>query len=387
LDTPVVTGEGEVSTDQALTAEVLAAARSAGLAAAGVALVEPFTATRRHLYERREAGLHGGMAFTYRNPDRSTDPGRILAGARTLVVGAFSYARRPPDAPQTPVAPARVARYAWSDVYGELHQALAAGAARLRGAGYRAVIVADQNSLVDREAARRAGLGWYGRNANLLLPGQGSWFVLGSVVTDAPLVPSEPVAPGCGSCTRCLGSCPTGAIVASGVVDARRCLAWLLQRQGPFPREWRVALGDRMYGCDDCQEVCPPNVVTLTRRKLPAAPEGARAVVDAAEFLGADDAAVMAAAGRWYVADRDPRYLRRNALIVLGNAADPGDPRVIGVLTRYLADPDPLLRGHAVWAAARLGRAELADAIWATEADPMVREELERRPEVPRRGA
>ncbi len=260
----MVIGVGEAVPDPSLTAEVLAAVRSAGLAAAGVALVEPFEATRRHLYERREAGLHGGMAFTYRNPDRSTDPGRILAGARTLVVGAFSYSRRPPAAPagsEAPVAPARVARYAWSDVYGELHVALAAGAARLRSAGYRAVIVADQNSLVDREAARRAGLGWYGRNANLLLPGQGSWFVLGSVVTDASLVPSEPVAPACGSCTRCLGSCPTGAIVASGVVDARRCLAWLLQRPGPFPREWRVALGDRMYGCDDCQEVCPPNLV------------------------------------------------------------------------------------------------------------------------------
>jgi epoxyqueuosine reductase len=384
----VVIGDGEAVPDPSLTAEVLAAGRSAGLAAAGVALVEPFEATRRHLYERREAGLHGGMAFTYRNPDRSTDPGRILAGARTLVVGAFSYSRRTPAGPagpEVPVAPARVARYAWSDVYGELHHALAAGAARLREAGYRAVIVADQNSLVDREAARRAGLGWYGRNANLLLPGHGSWFVLGSVVTDAPLVPSEPVAPACGSCTRCLGSCPTGAIVAPGVIDARRCLAWLLQRSGPFPREWRVALGDRMYGCDDCQEVCPPNLLAVARRELPGSPEGARAVVDAVEFLGADDDSVMAAAGRWYVAERDPRYLRRNALIVLGNVADPADPRAIGLVTQYLAHPDPLLRGHAVWAAARLGRAELADVIWATEADPMVREELERRPEVPPR--
>ncbi len=117
------------------------------------------------------------------------------------------------------------------------------------------------------------------------------------------------------------------------------------------------------------------------------APEARReAVVDgAAEFLGADDDAVMAAAGRWYVAERDPRYLRRNALIVLGNAAEAADPRAIGLITRYLAHPDPLLRAHAVWAAARLGRPDLADAVEATEADPMVREELERRPEVPRR--
>jgi len=170
--------------------------------------------------------------------------------------------------------------------------------------------------------------------------------------------------------------------VAPGVVDARRCLAWLLQRAGPFPREWRVALGDRIYGCDDCQEGCPPNVVAVSRRGLPDAPDGARAVVDAAEFLSDDDATVMGAAGRWYVADRDPRYLRRNALVVLGNAADPADPLAIALVMRYLAHPDPLLRSHAVWAAARLGRADLADAIVATEADPMVREELERRAEV-----
>ena len=128
-------------------------------------------------------------------------------------------------------------------------------------------MVADDNALVDREAAYRAGLGWYGKNANLLLPGEGSWFVLGSVVTDAPAAPpSRPrrCADGCGTCTRCLDGCPTGAIVAPGVVDARRCLAWLLQVEGAFPREHRVALGDRLYGCDDCQEVCPPN-----RRRRP----------------------------------------------------------------------------------------------------------------------
>src|SRR6185295_8008395 len=103
---------------------------------------------------------------------------------------------------------------------------------------------ADDNSLVDREAAYLAGLGWYGKNANLLLPGQGSWFVLGSVVTDAPLpVAAAPATDGCGGCRRCLDGCPTGAIVAPGVVDARRCLAWLEQRPGPFPVEFRAALG------------------------------------------------------------------------------------------------------------------------------------------------
>ncbi len=370
-----------------LAATVCDVLRSEGLAAAGVAAVEPFTDTRRHLYARREAGLHGGMAFTYRNPDRSTDPARILRGARSLVVGALGYLREaPPPRDRDPVAPARVARYAWSDVYGELRRALEVGAARLVAAGHRAVVVADDNALVDREAARRAGIGWYGRNANLLLPGQGSWFVLGSIVTDAELTPSAEVQPGCGSCTRCLGSCPTGAIVAPGVVDARRCLAWLVQAPGVFPWEWRAALGDRIYGCDDCQEVCPPNVAA-ERRSLAAADASGRAVIDAGRLLDPDDDAVVATAGRWYVPRREARYLRRNALIVLGNAADPDDRRAIALLERALADADPIVRGHAVWAAARLGRPDLADPLVATEADPMVREELDRRAEVPSRAA
>ena len=120
-------------------------------------------------------------------------------------------------------------------------------------------MVADDNALVDREAAVRAGLGWYGKNSNVLLPGAGSWFVLGTVITDAPLPSSSRLSDGCGPCRRCLDGCPTGAIVAPGVVDARRCLAWLVQAPGSIPEDFRPAIGDRMYGCDDCQEVCPPN--------------------------------------------------------------------------------------------------------------------------------
>jgi epoxyqueuosine reductase len=279
-----------------------------------------------------------------------------------------------------------VARYAWGDRYERLTAALESGARVLRSAGHDAVVVADQNSLVDREAAFRAGLGWYGRNANLLLPGRGSWFVLGSIVTDAELVLSGQASFGCGSCTRCLPACPTGAIVSPGVVDARRCLAWLLQDEGVFPLEHRAALGDRLYGCDDCQEVCPPNLAA-GRHPLPAAIAGDRAVVDVAALLVDDDAAVLAAAGRWYVAARDARYLRRNALIVLGNTADPTDARAVALVARSLRHADPLIRAHAVWAAARLGRADLADHLVATEADPMVRDELDRRGDVPSRCA
>jgi len=369
------TAAGPNRGDADLTGEILAALRAEDLVC-GVAAADPFADTRAELFRRRAAGLHGGMAFTYRDPERSTDPARSLGGARSLVVGALGYLCETPPGDPDAVAPGRVARYAWSDVYADLTKRLGRGAALLRAAGFRAVVLVDQNALVDRAAAARAGVGWYGRNANLLLPGRGSWFVLGTIVTDAALAPSEPARGGCGSCTRCLPACPTGAIVEPGVVDARRCLSWLLQATGPFPVEHREALGDRIYGCDDCQEACPPN-----RTAVPAAPVGVggRAWIDAIDLLDGDDATVLAAAGRWYVAERKARYLRRNALVVLGNTADPRDPRAIDAVVRCLSDPDPLVRGHAVWAAARLGRADLTVGLDTTERDPGVRAELEGR--------
>ncbi len=241
-----------------------------------------------------------------------------------------------------------MARYAWIDHYEPLRAALGVVAARLKGDGWKAVVVADDNALVDREAAYRAGLGWYGKNANLLLPGRGSWFVLGSVVTDAPLEPAdEPVPDGCGACHRCVDACPTGAIVSPGVVDARRCLAWLLQRPGPLPVEFRAALGDRIYGCDDCQTVCPPNI--RFGRPEPTEVE-ADPTVDLVGMLEADDVTLLARYGRWYIAGRDPRWLRRNALIALGNV---GDERADAVLARYRDGDDDLLTEHAAWALQR----------------------------------
>ena len=363
-------------------ADLEALGRAHGLDAVGIAPATPFATTRRHLARRKSAGLHGGMAFTYRSPARSTEPGRALLDARALVVGARSYRRAPSPRRGDAGRPAgRVARYAWQDHYRDLRAALTAVAGRLRSEGWRARVVADDNALVDREAAYRAGLGWYGKNANLLLPGAGSWFVLGSVITDAPLVASAARVPdGCGACTRCLDGCPTGAIVAPGVVDARRCLAWLLQVEGPFPREYRVALGDRLYGCDDCQEVCPPNRrLDRTAPAAPAADGSAEVTVDLLALLAAPDDELMARHGRWYVPRRQARYLRRNALVVLGNVADPGDPAVVSALRRALAGPDPLVRGHAVWAARRLGRDDLVDEAGLSagdDPDPTVRAEL-----------
>jgi epoxyqueuosine reductase len=363
-----------------------------GLASVGITSAAMFASTREHLAERKERGLHGGMQFTYRNPDRSTDPARIVPSARSLVVGAWSYRRLDPrpvpvqirpqerrsvddgdhlDRPHRPHRPHRpmgeVARYARHDHYADLRKALTVIAERLRAQGSRAAVVCDDNALVDRAAAHRAGLGWFGKNSMMLIPGQGSWFVLGTVVTDAHLQATGPEVPaghgdGCGSCTRCLSACPTGALVAPGVLDARRCLAWLVQAEGSFPVEHRRALGGRIYGCDECQEVCPINRVADRKDPPPAADPGEAIGVDLLELLAASDEALLDAHGRWYIPGRDPRYLRRNALVALGNIGEGSDRDTEQALLHWSTVDDPLLVEHARWAAHELGRDDLMGA-------------------------
>jgi epoxyqueuosine reductase len=398
------------------------------MAAIGFASARPMGLARRVIEERKAAGLHAGMQFTYRAPDRSTDPGRALRGAVSLVVGAWPYpppqssggnpreaepyqgGRRPREAePQRgggralnrPLA--TVAAYARDDYYAELRAALGVLASVLRGHGWLSRVLVDDNALVDRAAAHRAGLGWFGKNCNILLPDRGSFFVLGSVVTDAPLPVDEPVPDGCGGCRRCQVACPTGALIGPGVLDARKCLAWLLQAAGPFPFEYREALGDRIYGCDDCQTTCPVNkrasCGTTPALEAPGLGpphalrgngfgHGGASQVDLLELLSMTDAELLDRFGRWYIPKRDPRYLRRNALVVLGNVALPQDPEVEAALLHYLLHPDELLRAHAVWAALRLGRGDLVDATQTSPAGApqAVQEELRRRDQVePRR--
>jgi epoxyqueuosine reductase len=325
-----------------------------GVTHTGVASADVLTRARKAIHERLDAGLTDGMQFTFKNPERSTDPRQAVRDAQAVFVAARPYLLPDQECPVGSYA--RVGRYAWTDHYAPLREALWQVAAHLRGDGWKAVAFADDNSIVDREVAHRAGIGWFGKNANLLLPGAGSWFVLGCVVTTAPLpAAAEPVPDGCGTCSRCLDACPTGAIIEPGVIDAARCLAWVLQKPGIIPEHMRAAVGDRIYGCDDCQSVCPPTVRFGPKVPAPAPSEPVRAWLPVLELLEGDDEDVLRHWGRWYLADRDPRWVRRNALVVLGNIGDPADVAVRRVLADYRAHADPVLRVHAVWASERLG--------------------------------
>ncbi len=345
-----------------------------GLDAVGFCTAERFDDVRAVLEQRKADGLSADMNFTYRNPSRSTDPTRTLPAARSIVVAAHSFRRRASH-PEGTVA--RVGEYVWEPHYAHLRAGLDVVADRLRDRGHRAVVLVDDNALVDRAAAHRAGLGWWGKNSNILLVGKGSRFVLGSILTDAELTPDLTVDDQCGPCTKCIDACPTDAIVDGRAVDARKCLAWLVQSPGAFPREYRAALGDRLYGCDDCQDVCPPNRVL--DRNDPATSTTGDAFVDILDLLESSDDELLERHGAWYIPRRDPAYLRRNALIVLGNTGDGRAPRAADVLVSALADDRAVVAAHALWASRRLGREDLAAAAidaWGDEPDPMLADEI-----------
>jgi epoxyqueuosine reductase len=329
------------------------AAAEAGLDGFGICAADPFERERAAIHSRVADGLHAGMRFTYADPDTATDVRASFPWAERLVVAARAYvpgAGSPgPGSPGT----GRIARFAERDHYRELRAGLDALAALLRGAGYRAEPLCDDNRLADRAAAVRAGVGWVGRSTMVLAPRHGPWLLLGSVATDADLPEDAPMRRDCGTCEACLPACPTGAL-SDGVLDARLCLAHHLQSPGPIPLDLREAVADRVYGCDDCLTACPPGARAL--REDPRV----RGRVDLVELLGASDRTLLERHGHWYVPRRRPAYLRRNALVALGNT---GGEAAVGVAAGYLGHPDPLLRRHAAWALGRLGGSGAAAAL------------------------
>ena len=350
-------------------AQLHAVGQAAGLHSLGVAPADVMLRARQQIQNRIDDDLVNDMKFTFLRPERSTTPTQHLEGAQSIIVGVRSYAiaDHPDAVTSSPLA--RVARYAWLDHYGHLKDSLSVVAERLRHDGHRAVVFADDNAMVDRESAWLAGLGWFGKNANILLPGHGSFFVIGCVITTAVLPVATPIDDGCGACSRCIPACPTGAIVNDGVIDANKCLSWLLQKPGIFDRGYRVALHDRIYGCDDCQTACPQ----VRRTALSESMEQLQSVIEVLTWLSMDDETLNASCQRWYVHKRDMTWIRRNLLIVLGNIADPTNPEVVNAVREYVSHPRSELRAHAVWAAARLG---LTDLINYEDSDPMVRDEL-----------
>lgn len=315
-----------------------------GCAGFGVTAADPFDGLAAVMESRRDTGLSSTLAFTYRDPDVASDVRRSLPWAERLVTVAYAYQ---PDAGTSAVAGAtmRIARFADGDAYIGLRAALDAIAGHLAECGHQVEVLADDSRLVDRAAAVRAGIGWWGKSSMVLVPGVGPWILIGSVVTDAPLDLDAPMHRTCGSCVACIPACPTNAIITDGVVDVRRCLAHLLQASGVIPTELRTAVADRLYGCDDCLTSCPPGKRVLADA-LPVPGPGIVAI------LGASDRDLLDRYGHFYLPGRRPRILRRNALIAAGNDRS---EHLEAIVIGYLGHPDWLLRVHAAWAIGEFG--------------------------------
>jgi epoxyqueuosine reductase len=312
-----------------------------GLDAVGVARAEAYADTERHIRDRRARGLFADMRFTMAQPEVSCHPETLLPGARSVVSAALCYWR--PEPPR-PGGHGRLARYTWEDGYAALRDRLDALGRRLGGA-YRVLV--DANQHVDREAAVRSGVGFYGKNTMLITRRHGSWVVLGSLVTDVALEATPPLETDCGSCTLCVDACPTGALDVPGEVDATRCLSYWTQAPAPIPTAFREELGAQVYGCDICQDVCPWNRGVERRRSELQAGDPH---VDLVAWLEAD-ARLVADLDRLYVPKKDPRWLRRNAAVALGNT---GGREHEAALRRAAEGDDELVAEHAAWALDRL---------------------------------
>ncbi len=333
-----------------LQARVQRAARSAGLDMIGFSAPRKFSETEREIRRRKAAGMVGRMRFTFERPEVSCDPRSTLPDVRTVVTCGLAY---PAELPPKPFRrAARIAAYARKDYYSQLRTGLEQVAGVLRENGHEAVVLADSNALTDRPPAVEAGIGRYGKNSMVITHTHGSWVLLGSVLTSAELSPGSPSPPDCGACTLCATRCPTGAITAEGVIDATRCIAYLLQAPGDIPEATREAVGDRLYGCDDCQICCPLNRIAVTDSQPTASEERrGQAWVDPVAVLEASDSWLSMRFGHFYIPRRDFDYLRRNALVVLGNCGEQGD---LEVVEHYRRSSRRMLRRHAEWAAERI---------------------------------
>ncbi len=327
-------------------AELSRVAAGLGLDVVGAARAEPYADTERHIRDRRARGLFADMRFTMARPEVSCHPERILEGARTVVAAGLCYfANATEPGPDEGLLP----RYTWRDEYALLRERLER-LGRALGGSYRVLV--DENDHVDREAAVRAGIAFYGKNTMAITRRHGSWVVLGALVTDVEIEPSPALELDCGSCRLCIDACPTGALDEPGVLDATKCLSYWTQAPASVPEEYRPELRDSVYGCDICQDVCPWNRGVEKRRYGTPLPEGARPTVGLRDWLEASDGELIADFDRLYVPRNEARWLRRNALIAAGNV---GSDELAQSVESYLGDDDPMLRETAGWALSRIG--------------------------------
>lgn len=334
-------------------------AAASGLAVVGVTDAAPFHELTGYLADHVRRGYLRGMDwYTVARALESCDPRTLHAEPRSIVSFAVPYWTGPATPPDDGVLRGRIARYAWGrDYHGFLKRRMRDLVARLEqslGRRIEARTLVDTARIVDRAAAARAGTGWYGKNSMIIVPGHGSWVLLGELLSDLVLPSDVPLVRDCGRCTICLDRCPTGAIVEPYRVDAPRCISYLtIEHRGPIPHELRPMMGGWVFGCDVCQEVCPYTGAARAVDDPDFAPASVENQFPSLELLVTMDEPGFRARYSGTPVTRPKREgLARNAVIALGNS---GDPRAEPLLVRTLhAHDSALVRGHAAVALHRL---------------------------------
>ena len=394
-------------------------AYSLGFDIARITTAGDFPEAERVIKERIAQGLMEGLPwFTAERCEVSCHPDALLPEAKSIITLAMFYLTEQPDEVQDNVPRGRISRYAWGDDYHEIIKPrLQQFAAWLREYARNEVrdevetrLFVDTGRMVDRAVAQRAGLGWYGKNTNILTKGWGSWVFLGEIVTNLPLQSDTPVKTNCGSCEICLHACPTQALPAPYVLDNTRCISFLtIELRGSIPLELRPLMGNLIFGCDICQEVCPVNIAAEKRLGLRGSSgtqftalrerggEGPRTgAINLAPVRPREEFLPRAGVGsnpelipllslteeqfrerfRGSPIRRTKRRgLLRNVCVALGNS---GDRQAVPALIGALHDYEPLVRGHAAWSLGRLGgeqaKQALQDALISEEDEEVCKE-------------
>ncbi len=305
-----------------------------------------------------EAGRHGTMAYLLRTAAQRADPRILLSGARSVVTLAASYwqAPAPPSARASPQLRGLVARYArhadYHDVLAQRIEQLAAFIATLDHPAPRSMACVDASPVLERDLAQRSGIGFIGKHTNLVSRQLGNWFFLGEILTALELEPDPPQANRCGSCARCLEACPTRALIAPFELDARLCIAYLtIELKGPIPAEVRPAIGNRIFGCDDCLSVCPWNRFAQAGSLMRKHARPDLAEPDLIELLRLDDSGFRSRFADTPLARAKRRGLLRNVCVALGNI---GTAVALPALECAARDHEPLIAEHASWALTRI---------------------------------
>lgn len=358
------------------------AAPSLGIDKIGVASADPFTSLKQVLVRHRELGRESG--FEEPDLDKRTNPALLFDNPQSIIAIAVAYPSKLHNPPKSEPGARRgiMSRSAWGEDY---HKVLRDRLAKLeawlleRVPEMRAESMVDTGALSDRAVAERAGIGWSAKNCSILTEDLGSWVYLGEMITNLPLPPDEPVTEGCGECTKCIDACPTDALVGPGQLDSQRCISFVTQTKGFVSDEFMHKIGNRLYGCDTCQTVCPVNRGKNWTHQPELQPdhELVKPLLVPLLTIGNREfkERYAASSSAW----RGKKPIQRNAIIGLGNFKEKSAvPHLVQVLRE---DTRPVLRGTAAWSLSRIGGEEATEALRAAlplESDEEAKQYIER---------